>query len=638
MDEVPLSRILGALRQSATASPSTSPLLGGGVSINQGVDLGDDPGKDPRFRALVEAVRYSRRFVLSYNLVLLFILAIFTAWNWCDKSLLQKRRKSLEAAKDVPGRTPVLEAIDEAWSSSSSTVAGTITPSDGAPKALNEETPLLQSRKPKSPGIWKIYLVLKSWIQYQPRPVPIIHKTLPPNSTSLLVLAFISLNFFYNFYNMPMNMRYLFVFADRCGLIFSANLPILYLLAAKNQPIKFLTGHSYESLNVFHRRVGELLCFEALIHLIGMFLTWYGLLRKLGFTLERFIFNELVGLGLGTFAAYEILYLTSLGSFRQRCYEIFLALHIFLQIAGLILLWLHYHTSRPYVGVSLAIFLIDRLIFRIWLKSSTHAATLAVQDDDETIILSSNWDISKRSSALSINNMKNGWRPNEHIFISIPTLSKKHMIQSHPFTIFSAAPTDNTTSSTDTGPSHAWFSLLIRAQKDSGFTRTLLDYARTHQTTRIRLDGPYGSSHALDMLYSSNTAIIVAGGSGIAVAYPLLWALLNPPSDEQIGRPLRRRRKVRLLWIIHSALHKLWVPADKMQELQDWGLELLVPPPTSDAGRPVVTSIVGEWVDGARNGVVVSGPDGLVRDVRNTCAAMVRQGVDVNVQVEKFGW
>ena len=37
-------------------------------------------------------------------------------------------------------------------------------------------------------------------------------------------------------------------------------------------------------------------------------------------------------------------------------------------------------------------------------------------------------------------------------------------------------------------------------------------------------------------------------------------------------------------------------------------------------------------------GVVASGPDGLNRSVRNACAALVREGRNVNVEIEKFGW
>ena len=109
-------------------------------------------------------------------------------------------------------------------------------------------------------------------------------------------------------------------------------------------------------------------------------------------------------------------------------------------------------------------------------------------------------------------------------------------------------------------------------------------------------------------------------------------------ADTEAGPQRRPQRKVRLLWITHAASHKLWLPADKLKELQDWGLELLVLPPTEQAGRPDAATVVEEWLDGQWNGVVVSGPEGLVRDVRNTCARAISRGIDVSVQVEKFGW
>jgi hypothetical protein len=37
-------------------------------------------------------------------------------------------------------------------------------------------------------------------------------------------------------------------------------------------------------------------------------------------------------------------------------------------------------------------------------------------------------------------------------------------------------------------------------------------------------------------------------------------------------------------------------------------------------------------------GVVASGPDSMGRLVRNTCATLVRDGLDVDVTIEKFGW
>jgi hypothetical protein len=595
-----------------------------------------NPGRDPRFRKIVESILFSRRFVPTYNLVLLGVLVGFAVCHWAEKITLRRKRRSKKVVDKVD------EGAGGAWSSSSSTGDKTLTMTDALQMKrddLDERTPLLATgrRRREASRSRKPYHRFWSWMQYQPRPIPIINKALPTNMVTLCVVAYIGLNGFYSFYAMPLSLFYIPAFADRCGLLFMANLPLLYLLAAKNQPIKMLTGYSYESLNIFHRRVGELMCFQALLHAVGMMFVWWGLLRHLGLSLAGFLLNHTVLLGIGAFAAYEVLYFTSLGSFRQKMYEIFLATHIILQITGLAFLWFHYSKSRPYVGVSLAIFLIDRLVFRLWLKSSSHSATLTILDDDETLVVSANWDLTAKKTALIPHSMARGWKPNDHIFLTIPSLSRKHALQAHPLTIFSAAPTTGI----DEQGTHAWFSVLIRAQSESGFTRALLEHARSHVKTHIRLDGPYGSSHALDILSTADTAILVAGGSGIAVAYPLLYALLSPPStdvDAERALPSSPTRNVKLLWITHSAEHGSWIPADKMQELQDWGLEVVMPPPTAEAGRPDVGTVVEGWTGEGNTAVVVSGPDGLVRGVRNTVAGLMGEGVDVRLQVEKFGW
>ena len=55
-------------------------------------------------------------------------------------------------------------------------------------------------------------------------------------------------------------------------------------------------------------------------------------------------------------------------------------------------------------------------------------------------------------------------------------------------------------------------------------------------------------------------------------------------------------------------------------------------------------SMIHEVVDefGGRKGkkirVVASGPDSMGRLVRNTFAGLVRDGRDVDVAIEKFGW
>ncbi|KAL8947010.1 MAG: hypothetical protein Q9222_006661 [Ikaeria aurantiellina] len=524
-------------------------------------------------------------------------------------------------------------------SSSSSTIIGTPpSPKDFVAHDFDEQTPLLSSTTSLSLGVW-ISRRIHSIVIYQPRPIPIVNKNLPSNGTSIVILAFIGLQVFYVFYRMPLSIPMLFVFADRTSLLFVANLPWLYLFAAKNQPIKTLTGYSYESLNILHRRLGEVMCLLALLHSIGMVGVWYTLLRPTGFTLARFLLSKIILLGLGALAAYELIYWTSLGSFRQRWYELFLFLHVSLQFIALVLVWFHHHGGRPYIGAALAIFLIDRLVYRMGLKTSSSRALLEVTKDEGTMILSAQLPVQQNSSLTScFTNVRttNGWKATEHVFLTVPALSRKHFIQAHPFTIASKQPAER--------DGKAELKLIIRAQ--NGFSGDLLKYARDHLLASIRLDGPYGSQKAVDLLKACDLSVIVAGGSGIAVALPLAWAAHDAHDflDLENNPKVRPRAKVLMIWVIRDQSHRSWVDSSEFQVLRDNGTDIIVPPPTSDHGHPDIPGMITSWIlardagQGLRTGIVCSGPDPMNRAVRNACASLLTRGHDVDVEVEKFGW
>lgn len=455
-------------------------------------------------------------------------------------------------------------------------------------------------------------------------------------------MVFLGLQIFYVFYRMPLSIPMLFVFADRTSLLFVANLPLLYLFAAKNQPIRLLTGYSYESLNIFHRRLGEVMCLLALLHSIGMVGVWYTLLRPTGFGLARFLLSKIILLGIGALVAYELLYLTSLGSLRQRWYELFLALHVSLQVIALVLVWFHHHNSRPYVGAALAIFLIDRLLYRMMLKVHTPRAFLEVCKDGGTVILRTKISIAQRWRILSYlagSGITNGWNATEHVFLTVPAISRKHIIQAHPFTVASRAPNEHDTTTQ--------MKLIIRAQE--GFSGDLVKYAESHSTASVRIDGPYGSRNALHLLQQCYLSVIVAGGSGIAVALPLAWALYACRSSIDLENHTGKKTPPRtvLIWVIRHESHTEWVDPAELQLLQDNGLEVIIPPPTKENGHPDIPRMLQSWISSnddimddakAKIGVVCSGPDGMNRTVRNTCSSLLTQGYNVDVEVEKFGW
>ena len=616
-------------------------------------------GERPGLRKLIEGILYSRRFILSYQLVLLALLLCFSVLHWGSRFRNWRKRKlaskDIRTKHSIPHQTlitknqeiyHVIEEIDSGKSSSNATLQG----SPCSPKALsidareNEQTPLLAKSNRSTAPSWISALIYNSraWLVYQPRPIPYINKSLPSNRTTIAVLIFVALQVFYSLWNIPFSLSMLFIFADRTALVFIANLPLLYLFAAKNQPIKALTGYSYESLNIFHRRLGEVMCLLALLHSVGMIGVWYTILKPSGLTLARFLLSKIIMLGIGAFVAYETLYFTSLGSFRQRWYELFLGIHVALQVIALVLVWFHHSTSRLYVAAALAIYLVDRLLYRMGLKSGSWRASLHVKEDQETVVLWARIPLTEKNyifqwpikSSIGI-----GWKAMEHIFVTIPALSPKHIMQAHPFTIASRAPLE--------GDSECILKLIIRAQ--DGFSRDLRNYARSHDAATVRLDGPYGSQTAVELLQNSDLSIIVAGGSGIAVTWPLVWSLISDSRvhDLECSGTAAPTKRILFVWVVRSQSHLSWLEDGDLEALEAEGIYLVVPPPTADCGHPSITGLITEWLEthersvyqeSAKIGVVCSGPDAMNRDVRNMCSSWLQAGLNVNVEIEKFGW
>ncbi|KAH8593878.1 hypothetical protein B0O99DRAFT_662448 [Bisporella sp. PMI_857] len=531
----------------------------------------------------------------------------------------------------IPG--DAIEVIEGSSSSGSSTLEGT-TCSLAKSNNEDENSALLGNRRPFRVPVLSY---IRAFLMYQPHPIPFFNKALPSNEITIVISAFILLNIFYTFFRINFVIDELAVLAHRSGLVFVANLPLLYLLAAKNQPLKVLSGSSYESFNVLHRRLGEILCLEAVLHTVAMLGVWYTILFPLGFELSRFLMLNIVFFGIGAFLCYEIIYITSLASFRQRWYELSLGLHVILQTAGLGFLYYHHRglSSRIYLQVALAIF------------SLKYQATVNVMKVGATVALS--MTISRRSKSYWKQvfgySIMNDWQATDHVFLSVPSLSRKHFIQAHPFTIASPAPASD--------KQHMHLQLLIRSL--DGFSLDLLKKSKqlqqsAHPYLNVRIDGPYGSSHARNFLASSDLAILVAGGSGIAVVWPLLHHLISisfSGDPEIIPTRMLKRQQIVLIWVVHKEEHKDWISKQNLQDVQNMGIRVVIPGATEDFGRPDLRSMMNntirEYFPGKKDRrkkarVVASGPDSMGRQVRNTCSGLTMEGHNVDVAIEKFGW
>ena len=344
--------------------------------------------------------------------------------------------------------------------------------------------------------------------------------------------------------------------------------------------------------------------------------------------------------GLLALAAYETIYVTSLGSFRQRWYELFLGIHVVLQTVALVLVYFHHHGSRPYVGIALFIFLIDRLVYRVTLKSYTTQASLEVTEDRSTVLVRASrlQTMDGLRGMLQKPGVSGGWKGTDHVFLSIPSLARKHWLQAHPFTIASRAPSES--------QADARLELIIRAQ--DGFSNDILQYAKGHTHTTVRLDGPYGSQSAVRMLRDSDLAVVISGGSGIAVGWPLVWSILDSRRKihMEAATEVSSLKKILLIWVVRHQSHRSWISQGEIQNLRHSGVEVVIPPPTDAHGHPNIQDCVTNWL-GAHGagvpspqevGIVCSGPDGMNRSTRNLASALISKGHKISVEIEKFGW
>lgn len=618
--------------------------------------MAEEPPRDgvDRWPDLTNGGLFSVKLMSTYNWVIIAIIVLVGIGHWYGQirrwrrrrtaKLIEKANTSFDADADALVRvTSHASAIELAYSETGSSSSSSTLDVGEVPVSVKideEDSTVSKKNRRKFPlNAWDRW---RSFLAYQPAPIPFFNKTLPSNGQTIAGTLFVLLNLFYLVAGIKFRELYVVVFGDRASLVFIYNLPLLYALGAKTQPLSFVTGYSYESLNIIHRRLGEMMCFCGLTHSVFMFISYFTFLSKVGFTLYTFIFNQTVLTGIAALIVYETLFFTSLASFRARWYEIFLGIHVVLQAAALALLYFHHRNNSFWVLLALIIFVVDRLVYRIGMKSTHVLATLEVAQDERTVILRA--AIPYRTPGIWARTLgheiTHGWAPTDHVFLTAPALGRSHMLQAHPFTILSPSPRSLTSALSEGEVMN--LELLVRAY--DGFTSDLLKYAFMNRSVKVRIDGPYGGSHARDTVEEASQAILIAGGSGIAVIWPLLHFLVSrhpgQRSDTESATRGGGAGTITFIWVVQQRAQLSWLSDKDLEEVRSMGVEVIIPPPTQEAGRPDLKSLIKERVEAREGstGVVASGPDSMGRQVRNTCSEMIGEGRDVRVLIEKFGW
>ncbi|KAB5589069.1 MFS-type transporter [Ceratobasidium theobromae] len=412
--------------------------------------------------------------------------------------------------------------------------------------------------------------VLGAWLMYVPPGFKL------DVGQCLVVMSYLSLVFF-----CILDHPDLIAKPNRPGFIAIAQFPILFLTAAKYNPLFAVLGRGHDKLNFLHRWAGRGVALATLIHAA----LWVWKRFRTGLACRLYT-NQADLTGTAATVVLAVMVVLSRSQVRRRCYELFFVSHVVGTIVFVALIFFHakWHLAAPWLLSPTIIYVFDislRLVrFRV------KEVRLEAVDDQMTLI--------------HVRNCGSGWRAGQHVHIrlispagvsneshSFSIVNAPRVLKaSSPFSesLFPATPSSATPLMRGTTDSNEdkneQGSLTLAARVTGTWTRDLNNLARTVgqpnaptattallETTspiRVVVDGPYGAPPKPQ----GERVVMVCGGSGAAYVLGVLadWldGLDQVDEDERDepampGAPRTSRvHSILVVWYIREARCVRW--------------------------------------------------------------------------------
>lgn len=346
----------------------------------------------------------------------------------------------------------------------------------------------------------------------------------------------------------------------RCGFVTIGQIPLLFLLAGKNNIIGFLSGISHERLNWIHRWCARCMLLTATLHMGYQFADWAPY-DYIGVQLKE---NKIVKRGMVAWAMLAWIVISSATPIRGWCYELFVVQHLisFAVFIGFV----YVHTPdevHPYIWLCVALFFFDRVlrairavyanlsIFHPKQRAAGEMAGFGACKAEFT-------PLAHNTTRIVIHNPPISWKPGQHVFLSCHSIVP---LQSHPFTIASI-------------PADGRMEFLVKAE--TGGTKRFFNHAERNNglpqpserfcMRTVAIEGPYGNIRPLRQF---DSVVLLAGSTGVTFTAPLLRDILQGWSENVQGSSassgLFSRRKgavtrhVRFVWVVKSRGQLEWL-------------------------------------------------------------------------------
>lgn len=416
--------------------------------------------------------------------------------------------------------------------------------------------------------------------------------------------------------------------SNRLGLLSFANLPLVFLFAGRNNVLLWLTNWSHSTFLLLHRWIAAIATLQAILHSI-MYLRLYIVTSQYSteFKLPYWIWGIVATIGM------TVLFPASIPPIRRKFYELFLAWHQVVSI--LVLVGCYYHIIfefshqwgyETWIWVCMAVWGFDRL-FRLLrvARNGVKTAEITVIDDDYLRVTIP------------------GVTASGHAYLYFPTLTWRFW-DNHPFSIAnsmlgsdSPSTLHSDASKDDVEKQPQATTHLVRENSDGGSETSSVPHAgitfylrtqtgltqklRQRSTLPVLLETGYSAHSPVSKPLAHSPALIaVAGGVGITAILPQLH--VHP------GR-------AKLYWACRSK--------ELIDDVMKTGQLANIEKGIFLSRRMNVQSILAtELIEyaGGEVCVLVSGPKGMIDEVRNTVGEIARRGYDVKVrlEVESFSW
>ncbi|KAK9364962.1 ferric reductase NAD binding domain-containing protein [Lipomyces kononenkoae] len=373
---------------------------------------------------------------------------------------------------------------------------------------------------------------------------------IPPLGTILLLLTYLAFVLALEFANddIPGAQQYM-ALSIRAAWLAVAQVPLLILLAGKNNLIGLFTGASYARLNVIHRWVARMLLLLSTIHLGTACYGW----NEFGLRGLEWSTDAAPPTGIAAYAILLWINLSTLAPFRHFSYEFFVIQHLVTFFGFIIAVMIHLPGSavysRVYIYIPIVLWFLDRVVRSaryLYNNVRPGRAILETMNGNVTRIRVTSRQVTK-------------WSPGAYVLLSIPAFG---FGQAHPATIAST-------------PSSHGNDLIFILKGHGGFTSRILKSASSSSVSDIPekmaemqdksymalIDGPYGCKHSDFAVF--DTVVLISGSTGVTFTLSILLDLAHRASTQRL--PVR---VLEFIWVIKSTSWIHWI-SDELSAAYD---------------------------------------------------------------------